>query len=187
VSLSFEFTVLEPLEGPSAEFTLVHLTVRGSSGTADSAEGAPSRAMMVSPSVADLLDGARSLIASPRRSATSVDRYEFIGADSSFRLVLTQARGQVAVNHGRVNIASLPIAEFASVCERDLCGFAEGLLATGARGSAAGDLRAAVAEFRRVVAETQLWSFVLPHRAEALASLHANIRSVPVVPVDGTE
>jgi hypothetical protein len=66
-----KFTLLEPLEGPSAEFTLVHLTVRGSAGTADSAEGAPSRAMMVSPSVADLLDGARSLIASPRQWAVA--------------------------------------------------------------------------------------------------------------------
>ncbi|RZU52228.1 hypothetical protein EV385_4075 [Krasilnikovia cinnamomea] len=157
MNLSFKFALIEVLEGPSAEFSLGHLVVRGSAGTADSTERGPSGAMVVSLSVVDLLYSAQLLIANHRRLARGVeDRYEFIGADSSFQLVLTQARGQVAVHHGRVEIASLPLAEFASVCERDLCGFEESLLATGAMGTAAGDLRAAVADFRRVVAETQV-------------------------------
>jgi hypothetical protein len=123
VSLSFAFSSLPPATGRLTGFTLGHITVEGDGGSVTSAGRVPDQSMMLPLAVSDLLTGLRPLIAGPADG-----RYEFVGTDSSFRLVFTRTGDRIRIAGDGGTVASVPVAEFAEVCRRDLGGFARHLL-----------------------------------------------------------
>lgn len=123
MSLSFAFDWPSPPPGRLTGFSLGHLTVTGDDGSVTSAGRTPDQSMMLPLAVTDLLDGLRALIAGPEDR-----RYEFVGADSSFRLAFIRSGGHIRVVGDGGIVASVPVPTFAAVCARDIGGFARQLL-----------------------------------------------------------
>ncbi|ABW13207.1 conserved hypothetical protein [Parafrankia sp. EAN1pec] len=128
MSLSFTFSPLAPTTGRLTGFSRGHMTVEGTvegeEGSVTSAGRVPDQSMMLPLAVADLLAGLRSLIVGPGHG-----HYEFVGADSSFRLVFTRTGDQIRITGDHRAVASVPLTEFVEVCRRDLGEFARHLLA----------------------------------------------------------
>jgi len=107
--ITFEF-ILDPNEEPQPTdyFSLGDMVVTGPQATVSSAGRTPNQAMMIFLSIVDLLDSIRNLLLDTGRS-----HYDFIGADSSFRISFTKtAENKVSVvaygvNVGETNHADL--------------------------------------------------------------------------------
>lgn len=83
-----------------------HMTVSGSLGTITSQEKQPDQSMMIYPSVILLLDGVRRFL-----SQKTKPDYRFVGVDSSFQFVITQAEGRVRIHNGQIVVDEVSDAE----------------------------------------------------------------------------
>ena len=90
-------------------FDLGDVRVEGEGGVATSAGHVPDQGMMIYVALTDLLDGLQGLLAKSRRE------FEFIGTDSSFRLVFRHGKGdRLNVKYRGGTIEEAPATEIAS-------------------------------------------------------------------------
>jgi hypothetical protein len=123
VSLSFAFSPLPSTTGGPTGFSRGHITVTGDGGTVSSAGRAPDQSMMLAVALADLLATISTMLTGPADG-----RYRFVGADSSFQLVLIRAGDRMSVTGDGLTVATVGVAEFGEVARRDIGGYARALM-----------------------------------------------------------
>ena len=96
---AFEFARLP--DGDTSSFDLGNITVRGTGLAISSAGKTPSQSMMIYLAITDLIEGTCQLCAGSRRV------FEFIGADSSFRLLFTMNKNRSIVISGKDGVCSV--------------------------------------------------------------------------------
>ncbi|MEU7305385.1 hypothetical protein [Streptomyces sp. NPDC007206] len=101
--ITVQFTV-RPGQGDASGFDMGDMVLTGDFGTADSSGHIPDQGMMIYLSVIQLLDSLRDFLRSNARVLT------FIGADTSFSLVLRRTKDglSVASKHGVVARTTVP-------------------------------------------------------------------------------
>jgi hypothetical protein len=131
---------------------LGHVTLSGPTGTATSKGRTPDQAMMLFPSITDLLDGVARL-ASAKKSAP----FRFVGTDCSFSIVFGREKGdRMSLAAGGEKLGTVPVNE---LVEALWAGVTDLLRRDGSRfdrtadassEAAFGDFDAAVARFARL-------------------------------------
>lgn len=114
-------------------------------GAEFSSEGkVPSQSMMIFIAITELLDGLRVFLTKKNNN------FEFIGADSSFRLLFSRVnKGEIRLNHANINYDGIDEAEL----KKEILKAAQGFIGQfdgniQGSGAAAGDLRSAISEFK---------------------------------------
>ncbi|MGW0885183.1 hypothetical protein [Streptomyces sp. NPDC002671] len=105
--ITVEFTV-RPGQGDASGFDLGDMTVTGDLGTADSAGHVPDQGMMIYLSVVQLLDSLGDFLRGNARVLS------YIGADTSFKLVVRRNKGGLSVAGKNGAVARTTAPELAS-------------------------------------------------------------------------
>jgi len=98
--IEFTFSVRED-QGSPHQFDLGDVLVRGDDGLVSSEGHVPDQGMMIHVSVADLLSQVRQAYTARR------GRFEFVGVDSSFRLLFVVRGKDITVRTGESEIATV--------------------------------------------------------------------------------
>jgi len=144
--IKINFTVDESDDGSVHEFDMGDM-IFNIGGTEFSSKGqVPSQSMMIFIAISDLLYGLSSFLTKRQSS------YEFIGTDSSFRLVFTRIKkGKICIKHASSNYDGIDEIELKNEVLKAAEGFIEQFNGNvQGSGAATCDLKSAIRDFRNI-------------------------------------
>ena len=142
--IKFNFTV--DIDGSVHEFDMGDMVINVDQAKLSSKGQVPSQSMMIFIAISDLLDGLRIFLMKKKNN------FEFIGADSSFRLLFSRGKkGLIRLNHANINYDGIDETELKNevliAAENFIGQFEENVQGSGA---AVGDLISAISDFKNL-------------------------------------